>query len=1334
MRELNHRLSEGYSGMAYGLCLVGMLAMWLVALPASAQKDVPQDITCTKTQDFCAGTLSSLFAISHGYPVAETTTTVLYRVTIKNPSNTSGPQPGSWSPGTHWNDAINGFFYQAIVNGDKANPKVYVPFNGVGIGSDGQPALPPFSFIVPVDVTVKSPTLTISACTTNFAGPIANPSCTQTFWVDTYSSLPYPEQAAPPVPISGNTFVYEACGNYCSQPNNGVYAWVLALQVDKTFDESDMTWVLNHLVFFDSSGDAYLNDIVSQQVGVLPLEEAAYQDPGDKKYYTKYGHNKTGIQYPPSNPPDANLRYLFFYTTSSETSFNIGTAVIHDRPDNCTGFIEPGYTTNTNCSSGGSSDPPKFTTATVTPVEGKPDDSPTKANVKAGVQELRTVPFTLETPSGSTCTKALNPLAVQVTGTGAAYSMPNYVIRHSPPSPNGQSLEWARKFPDGLYYVLPSGFGNCDLTNEAPFCVQSGSSSSPYVAYVPHYQDSNSTGGPLNGGSTTAREVKSFELADEYALGNISGAKNNALVWFDNCGYGHTYVEGTNGVMKLGTRKTLPRPPNKGNTYQYTIKNSLGRSLVFAKECCASWYQQNTNFSPPALEPPQQLDNGFGMVVPVNTGQSSTYQTIFGDEALVVYDGGTGNQLFKLRQTALSNQKSALHSCKDKSATVSISGKSPTFAVDLGGSGKDKLECRFIGACPFGMTAVQTGGKMSCRTTVSSFLLGVSDWQSANLDNITQPLQLRAWGGKGHKGDGAGPYCPAGEGGPHGFALTIMKLQNLPATLNYAYVGSGGSQNQHAGSSTILTTRPLSSLSTPEGITLPSTAGVMLVAGGGGAGGSGEDVSPPCWGGLGGAGGVAIATSGKPVSKRGLTGHSDGAKGGNDNGDGNGGGHSGQDAHDGQSGLGGWGGETHTKWITGGSLIPPTSWSAGKGGGGADCGGHDGAGGFGGGGGGGNSYLWQAGGGGGTWAAANTANDPNAPSSAPKSPTHNHNGAVVILYQPNAMPDSHGLCPFGTTDYSKDGGKVSCLVKSSHELAMTTWLDWALKEEKFFADTPVRLTAWGGAGGPGGSQTGSKPVAGGAGGIGGRASRTVDMATLQSEMKSGNGRLYVLIGDVGGAGETSGYGAGGGASTTVTIGTSFANIDPTANPADTAVTLMAGGGGGGGSALTGSKGSDGYPGGAGGIATSTSEDASTPGDASCQGTSGVTGASGGNNGKAGNGDVKGTGGIGGYGGGGSAHNTLWIPGSISGPSNWTAGVGAIPKNTGNPGGGGGGGWGGGGAAPHGTNEKGACGGGGGATWAAASTVPDNYPALGGSPNTDKGAFELYYQLPSQSPR
>ena len=372
----------------------------------------------------------------------------------------------------------------------------------------------------------------------------------------------------------------------------------------------------------------------------------------------------------------------------------------------------------------------------------------------------------------------------------------------------------------------------------------------------------------------------------------------------------------------------------------------------------------------------------------------------------------------------------------------------------------------------------------------------------------------------------------------------------------------------------------------------------------------------------------------------------------------------------------------------------------------------------------------------GSWAAANTADDPNAPTTVPKSP-NDKDGAIAIQYQPNAMPNSDGLCPFGTSIYSNDGGNVTCLVKSSRELALTTWLDWALKAQKFAADTVVRLTAWGGTGGAGGAQTGSKPVAGGAGGTGGRASRTVDMTTLQSEMSNGNGRAYILVGDEGGFGETSGYGAGGGASTTVTLGTAFSSIDPTANPADTAVTLIAGGGGGGGSALKGSKPSVGYAGGAGGLATSsTSGPKSLPGGPSCQGVSGVTGANGGSSGKGGTGDVNGTGGIGGYGGGGSTSNTEWIIGSIAGPSNWTAGVGAIPKKTGTPGGGGAGGWGGGGAAPHGTNGKGACGGGGGATWAAASTVntPATFPALGGSPNANKGAFEMYYQLPSQSSR
>ena len=161
------RVSEGNVWITASLLTLMILTTALIALPASAQKAAPQAITCYTSTDSCTGTLSSLFAISHSYllPEGQTAYPVLYRVTVRgHPSNTKSPQQGSWSPGTHWGDGNNGFFYRVIVNGDTANPKIYVPFNGVGVGIDGQPALPPFSFIVPVDVSVGSPTLAISAC------------------------------------------------------------------------------------------------------------------------------------------------------------------------------------------------------------------------------------------------------------------------------------------------------------------------------------------------------------------------------------------------------------------------------------------------------------------------------------------------------------------------------------------------------------------------------------------------------------------------------------------------------------------------------------------------------------------------------------------------------------------------------------------------------------------------------------------------------------------------------------------------------------------------------------------------------------------------------------------------------------------------------------------------------------------------------------------------------------------------------------------------------------------------------------------------------------------
>ncbi len=93
----------------------------------------PAVLECDPASDSCEHANTSLFAISHAF--TDPDNTVLYRVSVP-----------AWSTGTDWGDGTNGFFYQATVN--DTDTFTYVPFNGVSVGADDRPMLPPFSFIV----------------------------------------------------------------------------------------------------------------------------------------------------------------------------------------------------------------------------------------------------------------------------------------------------------------------------------------------------------------------------------------------------------------------------------------------------------------------------------------------------------------------------------------------------------------------------------------------------------------------------------------------------------------------------------------------------------------------------------------------------------------------------------------------------------------------------------------------------------------------------------------------------------------------------------------------------------------------------------------------------------------------------------------------------------------------------------------------------------------------------------------------------------------------------------------------------------------------------------
>ncbi|MGH3054386.1 MAG: hypothetical protein ACRDL7_05350, partial [Gaiellaceae bacterium] len=456
--------------------------------------------------------------------------------------------------------------------------------------------------------------------------------------------------------------------------------------------------------------------------------------------------------------------------------------------------------------------------------------------ITAGFQEIRS--FTVNQGSGS-CTQAVNPLAINVSGT--AYNLPNYIL-------DTQSGSWGLTFPTALYYVTDAGFGNCD-SSQTPFCERT----TDYVGYTPHYANANG-GGSLNGGSATASQLTSFTLADEYQVGGIPANNPNSLVWFDNCGYGSLYTESS----VSGRQQNLPQPPNNGQTYIHTIENDLGFPVVLSKECCASFYQQNTMVDPLAYEPPQQIDNSYGIFIAAN--QSLTYETIFNDEAMVVYGAGTGSTLFKLRLHPTGS--SAVYSCSPSGQHAGVSGSGAEFTVTLGSG---SLGCGTVGLCPFPMSSSTSddGVQVTCTTTESSFILGLPDWKS-EISAENDAVRLVAWGGSGQAGPESACNTAGGATGPGGVALTVQNLSMLPDKL-YAYVGNGGGSDLWGGSSTVLATTPLSTVGSPQSIKDPSDD-ALLVAGGGGAGGETnciyeEGMAFSSGGGAGGDGGVAISNA-----------------------------------------------------------------------------------------------------------------------------------------------------------------------------------------------------------------------------------------------------------------------------------------------------------------------------------------------------------------------------------------------------------------------------------------------------------------------------------------
>ena len=437
-------------------------------------------------------------------------------------------------------------------------------------------------------------------------------------------------------------------------------------------------------------------------------------------------------------------KQFFFYTINqSSTAITVGVQYLYDS-DTCNGDLN-----NVGCgpATGQVSISPAAAVSPALMTSGNVEAVPVNQNASAGMVETRTIEFR----SGSgTCTAPVNPLAINASA--AQPNRPNYVINDSRDA--STSTLWNKRFAPALYYVLPTGFGNCDSSQE-PFCHLTGG----YVAYVPHYTPST-TEVTLNGGSTDQALVDGFILADQYELEGLTGSDRNALIWFDNCGHGDVYEECKGSVScdyMLGSRKSsLPTPPNDGDTYTYSVTNSGPAAIVFGKECCASWYQKddNTGF----LQPPVQIHDRFGVFV----GPNSTfdYQTLFSDKSIVAYDAATGNRLYKLRLNA--GDKSAVFGCTDAPCraepfsngcpSVDVTGSDTSFSVELTQSAAGSFVCDAVGECPFGMTASAVAQFTACTQTESSFLLGVPDWAEEHLSDVNAVL-LHAWGGKGQAGD-----------------------------------------------------------------------------------------------------------------------------------------------------------------------------------------------------------------------------------------------------------------------------------------------------------------------------------------------------------------------------------------------------------------------------------------------------------------------------------------------------------------------------------------------------------------------------------------------------
>ena len=973
-----------------------------------ATSPVGAQTSCSASQDTCDGTHSSLFAIAHDHTDPSN---ILYRVNLPE-------QP----TGTGWGDGMNGFVYQTQTEAD-GNWNTVVPFNGIGNSEAGVPMLRPFSFIVPM--AKGSSMLSVRACALRTNANDEVTDCTKVLWTDSYSSLPSPTVGSDRVAPASlpNGFDLEFVSESIQVRNNGVYAALVTLKptvnnVETSLTQDQIDWLYDHIVFLDDNRNVFDNDLFPGQAAntapfaALKIKEAGYPEkPGSSYYLVKYSDSNTAVQ--PTEPGAAALLQFWVYSTDTTTSEEVQLSAgwLYDASADCPGALSgDANSLAASCTVDTAPDTGLLPYVDVVLLSGSSVSSTSKANNSAGDVTVRNVGLSVA-DSHAMCTHAVNPLAAY---SNSAINLPNYVLDASLANDS-----WTGDLPPALYYVTPSGFGNCD-TDNMPFCNRTDS----YAAYIPHYLDTSNNGGSLNGGGTAERLVGSFNLADQYAIHGLSNSGTNYLAWFDNCGYGHEFTD--DGLSKRLT--SLPSAPFNRSYFNLSIANAGSQALVLAKDCCASFYQalqcsgtdSKGNPSGCTYRPPQQIGQGFGMLLPQRGEPQSPvidveYESLFPAEAFTVYGAASGELLYRLisRDTGQAPQ---IQSCPDSRASLTFdSSASPQRLSLYDDATSGSTKCTGPPKCPYsaGPLTFASNGKTynACVVRISEFLLNLDIWASQADVAGAEGVIVTAWGAYGYPGEQGNPdRDQQGYGGGHpghsGYAQTIMKPGDLPKYL-YSYVAvvpdvadlPKNHNYGHGGASTILSTIPLSSLDPDvwaNGSTIDNGR-VLLIGGGGGGGGFGSPAgaAPAYQGGFGGNGGFAAAnasppSSGGAVSAAGTAGHykgqeQTGGPGGNGNGQGEGG------NWNTGTGVGGFSGSGEG-WSHNGSLIPPSKWTSGTGAPGSAGGG----GGFGGGANGGKEHTWASGaGGGGSWAKANTVSLATVPN--PSTLNFNSGGGAVAF-------------------------------------------------------------------------------------------------------------------------------------------------------------------------------------------------------------------------------------------------------------------------------------------------------------------------------------------------